>query len=686
MTVHPLTLSFNGLCSPLEVMYMEEAYFRSRKLVRGTICVAAILMAMFALLEIFILPPTLTYAFLVIHSISLILITFLILSAFLIDQKKFIQPALVISSTIGGGGLVLMMALGTPMMRSTYYAGLILGCILVFFVLRIRFLYATITGMALVVLYGGALNRLIILPEDTSFANLVFLITAYLVCAWAAYHLEHDSRRRFFLAYQLETEKKKASQMLTDMETRVGNRTRELSSANTRLMIEIAERQQAQQEYIHLATHDSLTDLPNRTLMRDRLPHALARARRNKENLAILFLDLDGFKAVNDAYSHANGDILLKQVANRLKACLRENDSVSRFGGDEFVILIEDVHQVSDLTEVAKKILAAIEQPFNIEVAEVFITTSIGISIYPDHGDKADLLLKNADIAMYRAKMLGKNGYQYFSESIAEKVTTRAALGAQLRQALDGGEFLLHYQPQVDLETGRIAGVEALIHWQHPEEGLLPPSRFIPFAEENGLIVPLGEWALRTACNQVNTWNSLGLLPIRMAINISGRQLKEPDFVDRVACILSETHVPPEQVELELMESVVFQYSGDDQTLLQRLKQRGVQLAVDDFGRGYSTLSHLARLPIDTLKLDKAFADNILGNSNDSVVAAGIINIAHQLGLRVVAEGVETHEQLLFYEKQGCNLVQGWLFSRDVEADQISGMLIHGLESPVSGT
>ena len=679
MTVNPVTLRFNGYCIPLESCFARDDSIRVQRMIYAALFIGGVICIFLGIIELVLIPFETVKIIAGIRSGIILLVGFL----YALTRIKFFSQysQIIVSFCAFSCGLLLILTVmvGPAITQNIYFVLYFLIYLVSFIIIRIRFIYSIITGAGMYICYLIATLYIFQSPFENSLINLLFLLLTLIVSVWAAYYLEYDARKRFFLAYQLKLEKEKTAHMVVDLESRVQTRTQELSSSNTRLMIEIAERKQAQNEYVYIATHDSLTKLPNRSLMRDRLRHALSRARRNGSSLAVLFVDLDGFKAVNDAYSHNCGDNLLKLVSERLAKCLRDNDTISRFGGDEFVILIEGTHKKSDSAEVARKILSVIEQPFNLDIAEVFISASIGISLYPEHGSTADALLKNADLAMYQAKKMGKNCYRYYSEHISEKFSNRAVLGAQLRKALLEDEFYLLYQPQVHLGTGKIVGVEALIRWRHPKMGSLAPSKFIPVAEETGLIVPIGEWAIKTACNQINLWQTMGLPPIRVAINISGRQLKESDFVERFEKILNETHVSPEMIELELTESVVFHYTGDNQILLQRLKKHGVQLAVDDFGQGYSTLSHLARLPFDKLKMDKAFADNIALEGNDSVVAAGIINIANRLGMVVVAEGVETKEQLVQYEMQGCNHVQGWIFSRAVEADQIGDMLAKGV-------
>ena len=425
----------------------------------------------------------------------------------------------------------------------------------------------------------------------------------------------------------------------------------------------------------YLAQHDSLTDLPNRILFNDRLTHALGLARRRRQKLAVLFLDVDRFKHINDSLGHAIGDRLLQSVAQRLLDCVRRSDTVSRQGGDEFVILLSEVAHPEDAAVSAEKILQAMSAPHRIGQHDVHHTMSIGIVTYPDDGTDAETLVRNADFAMYHAKNSGRNNYQFFKPEMNVRAVERQSLENGLRDAIDRKEFVLHYQPKMNLETGAIIGVEALIRWHHPERGLVPPVQFIPIAEDCGFIVPIGQWVLREACHQARAWQDSGLRPVRIAVNVSAVELRASDFVAGVNDILTETGLDPRYLELELTESFLMQDSKSTVAVLQALKGMGVQLALDDFGTGYSSLSYLKRFPIDTLKIDQSFVRDLTTDADDASIVTAVISMGKSLHMGVVAEGVETREQLAFLREQSCPEGQGYYFSRPVVAEQFTQLL-----------
>lgn len=428
----------------------------------------------------------------------------------------------------------------------------------------------------------------------------------------------------------------------------------------------------------YLAQHDDLTDLPNRILLNDRLTQAMALARRHRRKLAVLFLDGDRFKHINDTLGHAIGDRLLQSVAQRLLACVRSSDTVSRQGGDEFVILLSEVTHARDAAVSADKILQALSTPHRIDQHDVHLTVSIGIVTYPDDGTDAETLLKNADFAMYDAKNNGRNNYQFFKPDMNVRAMERQSLESGLRDAIERQEFVLHYQPRMNLETGAIIGVEALIRWRHPERGLVPPVQFIPIAEENGLIVPIGRWVLREACHQARAWQDAGLRPMRIAVNVSAVELRAKDFVAGVRDTLTESGLDPRYLELELTETFLMQDSKDSKStaaVLQALKGMGVQLALDDFGTGYSSLSYLKRFPIDTLKIDQSFVRDLTTDADDASIVTAVISMGKSLHMGVVAEGVETREQLAFLQEQSCPEGQGYYFSRPVAAEEFTLLL-----------
>ena len=433
-------------------------------------------------------------------------------------------------------------------------------------------------------------------------------------------------------------------------------------------------RRLAEERVYHLAHYDELTGLPNRSMFNQRLSHALAQVRRNNKPLAILFIDLDHFKNINDTLGHEAGDRVLKEVAQRLQGCLREGDTVGRLGGDEFVVLIEELPEPLHVAAVAQKILAAVVKPFIVGAKEFKLSASIGISTYPDDSEEMQGLLKNADIAMYRAKEQGNN-YQFHSTLMNIHTVERLALESGLRRALERNEFLLHYQPRVDIGSGRITGMEALLRWQRPGQELVAPAQFIALAEETGLIVPIGEWVLKTACARNQSWREQGLPPLRIAVNLSARQFAHENLLQDVARALAETGLDPAALELDITESMVMHDAERAVTLLSRLKHMGIHLSIDDFGTGYSSLSYLKRFPLDSVKIDRSFIRDIPGDADDAAITRAIIAMAHSLRLKVIAEGVETAEQLSFLREHGCDEMQGYYFSKPLPEDELLRLL-----------
>ncbi|MEO7726961.1 MAG: EAL domain-containing protein [Burkholderiales bacterium] len=434
-------------------------------------------------------------------------------------------------------------------------------------------------------------------------------------------------------------------------------------------------RKEAESHLTFYANHDTLTGLPNRAMFNQRLTQALARAQRLTTMVAVLFVDLDRFKIINDTLGHDAGDRLLKQLADRLRECMREGDTIGRQGGDEFVVLIEDVADPQQLAGVGQKILETVAHPYLINGQEFHVTASIGISLYPADGTDQQALLKNADIAMYRAKEQGKNNYQFYSAQMNLHSFERLALETSLRRAVERNEFLLHYQPKVDMRSGRITGVEALIRWQHPELGMVPPTQFIALAEETGLIAPIGEWVLRTACAEAQGWAVKGLPPISVAVNLSARQFARDDLATAVMRVLRETGLDPRMLELEITESTVMHNAERAAAVLQQLKQLGVRVAIDDFGTGYSSLSYLKRFPISSVKIDRSFVLDLPDDKDDAAITQAVIAMAHSLRLRVIAEGVETSAQYRFLEEHHCDEMQGHYFSAPVDAPAIARLL-----------
>jgi len=429
-------------------------------------------------------------------------------------------------------------------------------------------------------------------------------------------------------------------------------------------------------EMAHLAQHDFLTSLPNRLLLSERMAHAIGLAKRHKQQVGLLFLDLDNFKHINDSLGHAVGDQLLQSVASRLVECVRTTDTVCRQGGDEFVILLAEIGQPEDASHVAETLRTALAMPHQIDGHELHISLSIGISVFPDDGADVDTLMQNADTAMYHAKASGRANYQFFKPEMNARAVRRLFVEKSLRRALKQEEFLLHYQPKIDLASGAMTGAEALIRWQDPDLGLVYPAQFVPIAEENGLIVPVGRWVLREACRQVQAWLDAGLRAVPVSVNISAVEFRHEGFQEGVARILQETGLAPRYLELELTESILMHDAESSALALEALQAMGVQLAIDDFGTGYSSLSYLKRFPIDTLKIDQSFVRDIVTDTDDANIVAAVIGMGKSLKQRVIAEGVETHAQLAFLLDRHCDEGQGFHFSHPVSAEDFARLLV----------
>lgn len=442
---------------------------------------------------------------------------------------------------------------------------------------------------------------------------------------------------------------------------------------------DITERVQIQERLQYLAHHDVLTGLPNRVLFTERLDHAVALRRGKEEPVAVLFLDLDRFKIINDTLGHVAGDSALRMVAGRLQQCVRKGDTVARLGGDEFAILLEDAEAADRVAWIARKVLDVMSRPFSVERQEYLLTPSIGISTLPHDGQDSQTLLKHADIAMYRAKEGGGNTYQFYSHDMGVQELERLTLETSLRRALERGEFVLHYQPQLDIDTGAIVGAEALLRWEHPELGLVAPEKFIPTLEETGLILPVSEWVLRTACEQARAWQRKGERLVRITVNLSARQFNTASLMATISGVLSENDLAPELLELEVTESVLMQHSENTIDSFAALDAMGVRLVLDDFGTGYSSLSYLKRFPVDGIKIDRSFTRDITFDADGAAIVKAIVVMAESLNLQVVAEGVETEKQLASLRSKGCHLMQGFLFSAPVPADQVSRLM--GLEA-----
>jgi diguanylate cyclase (GGDEF)-like protein len=443
-----------------------------------------------------------------------------------------------------------------------------------------------------------------------------------------------------------------------------------LQMASGSAAIAIEQRQLAEQ-LAYQAHHDTLTELPNRLLFQERLRQAILQARRSGMQVALLYVDLDRFKLVNDTLGHAGGDLLLRQVAQRLRNCLREADTLARMSGDEFTVIATGLRDPRHASVVAESLLKALRNPFEVEKQELFVSASVGISLYPQDGLDADTLQRNADYAMYRAKSGGKNRFEFFLPEMRDSLSRRLEVETHLRRALERREFSVHYQPQFDLQTGRMVAHEALIRWNNPKLGAVGPDQFIPVAEENGLIVPIGTWVLQEACRQTAVWRQSGYPLKGIAVNVSAVQFGRSDFVDTVAEVLRSTGLPPQFLELELTERIVIRDVRESAQKMKQLRSLGVQISVDDFGAGYSSLSYLQRLPIDVLKLDRSFVEESQASGGNRSLVRGIVSLAHSLGIRVTAEGVETEEQLDLVHQSGCDKAQGYLLGRPSPAANV---------------
>ncbi|QDZ29740.1 EAL domain-containing protein [Noviherbaspirillum sp. UKPF54] len=438
-------------------------------------------------------------------------------------------------------------------------------------------------------------------------------------------------------------------------------------------VIDITERKIYEAQIRHQATHDALTGLPNRNLLHDRLQQAMANARRNDQIAAVVFIDLDQFKFINDSLGHQVGDELLKVIGARLRASMRACDTVARQGGDEFVLVLDNHRSCEAITDTVRRVIALVAEPWSAKGLELQVTCSVGVSVFPDDGSDAETLLRHADSAMYKAKELGRNTFQYFSAEMNRHATQRLELLNSLRHALANGEFVLQYQPKVQLATARVIGAEALIRWHSAARGMVSPGDFIPLAEESGLIIAIGEWVLRTACAQNVAWQRAGHPPLPIAVNLSPRQLARDDIVDVVADALQSAGLEPRWLELEITENDVMRDVDKSLATLIRLKQLGVKISIDDFGTGYSSLNYLKRFPVDTLKIDRSFVSDIAADADDAAIVKAVISLAHILNLNVVAEGVETDGQRRFLVENGCDEVQGYYFGRPMPAPEFAG-------------
>ncbi len=513
------------------------------------------------------------------------------------------------------------------------------------------------------------------IPQPILAMRYCMLAVTCLFAIFLSYQEETKARYLFILDHLFDNEQQKTKFAQIELERMTMRHTSEMIATNQQLYSRFSELLNSERELQEAIAHDTLTVLPHRFLFMDRLKHACDISKLNVTNLSVMVINIDHFRAINDAYGIDFGDKVLQEVANRLKTSVHEGNTIARLGGDEFGIIIEDMHNETDAIYAAEKILTLIKQAITIQKQSIYITACIGVAIFPFDGEDDDSLFKNAMTALEKAKSQQINSLQRFRTTMDNHAFERMTLGNQLRSALDHGEYVLEYQPQYHALTRQIVGLEALIRWIHPKLGLIPPSHFIPLAEEIGIIASIGEWVIRSACQQIKAWGNAGYAPVTVAVNVSGVQLKQRDFVGLVKSILDESGVDPSLLELELTENIVFQNIDNNLSLLKQFRELGVKLAIDDFGAGYSTLSHLARLPINTIKIDQLFAANIIQNPQDAAIVSGIIAIADKLKLNLIAEGIETQEQLNFYIQQGCYNIQGWFFNTSLPPEQISLLL-----------
>ena len=524
-----------------------------------------------------------------------------------------------------------------------------------------RRLSFSFTAAAALTLTGGAANAASLLAAaglpDARQLPLILLAVAIALGAGAVATIRVLARRARHLQHLLD------------------QRSAELARANQCIADDAKARSASEQRIHHIAQHDVLTGLPSRSLLQDQLGLAIGASERSGEPLWVMLIDLDRFKYVNDSMGHKAGDVLLMTIAARLRSALRDSDTVARLSGDEFVVIMSQ-HPAQQLgPHLVQQLMDSVAQPVLLGAKEYSVTCSIGVAVYPTAGALADSLIEHADIAMYSAKKLGRNNFQFYTPAMNDEAQERVRIESALRKALERDEFVLHYQPQVDLASGKIVGMEALLRWQHPELGMVPPMRFISVAEDTGLIVPIGAWVMRTACLQNRAWHDAGLGALRVAVNLSARQFGSPDLLDNIRAVLDDSGLDAHYLEIELTESLFMSDVTLAVELLHSMKAIGVNLSIDDFGTGYSSLSYLSRFPIDVLKIDRSFVTNITRDANDAALVASIINLAHNLKLSVIAEGVETEEQLDYLRSHGCDEMQGYYVSRPLPAHEFERFL-----------
>jgi diguanylate cyclase (GGDEF)-like protein len=522
---------------------------------------------------------------------------------------------------------------------------------------------------------------LLLIGDTFSFALAVAMLIYAVLIFVSARNSNQYIKRAFEFQFQNQDLVSRLSDEVEQREQLIDERTRQLISTNVDLEREIAERKRAEESLLHLAHHDPLTELPNRLLFIDRLERSISKARRFKLQLAVLFIDLDRFKKINDSLGHTVGDKLLRLVAQRFQSCIRNEDTVSRLGGDEFTVIMESLNKPQHATVTAQKLIESMAEPFEIEGHKLFITTSIGISLYPQDGNVAEELLRNADSAMYRAKEEGRNTFQFYTVDMTEQAFERILMEANLRRALEKQELVVYYQPQVVMETREIIGLEALVRWEHPELGLVSPARFIPLAEDNGLIIPIGEYVLASACRQMVAWRKEGLNPGKVSVNLSGRQLQKKDLFQMISLTLAETGCKPEWLEFEVTEGFIMNNPAYSISLLQEIRELGIELSIDDFGTGYSSLAYLKRLPITKLKIDQSFVRDIPDDPDDEAIAKAIVALGGSLNLKVIAEGVENEQQEAFLIREGCTDAQGYYYGHPMPPGVLHQVLREGIPS-----
>lgn len=523
-----------------------------------------------------------------------------------------------------------------------------------------------LTSMVVILLLIGDTLSLVLATATLVYAMLIIT---------TARNSNFNIRRAIELQYENKDLVAQLSNEVKQREELIKERTRQLISTNKDLEREISERKRAEEDLLHLAHHDPLTELPNRLLFIDRLEQSISKARRMGDQIAVLFIDLDRFKKINDSLGHTVGDELLRRVAQRFQSSIRNEDTVSRLGGDEFTVIMESLHKPQNATVTAQKLIEAMEDPFVLQGHEFFITTSIGISLYPQDGIIAEELLRNADSAMYRAKEEGRNTFQFYTSDMTEQAFERILMETNLLRAIEKKELVVYYQPQVSLKTKEIIGLEALVRWEHPELGLVSPARFIPLAEDNGLIVPIGEYVLSATCRQLAEWERQGIRPGRVSVNLSAKQLQKQGLLETISRILEDYSCQPEWLELEVTEGFVMEDPEHSITVLQSIRDLGIELAIDDFGTGYSSLAYLKRLPITKLKIDQSFVRDIPDDPDDEAIARAILALGYSLNLKVIAEGVENAAQEAFLLNEGCVEAQGYFYATPLPVEEIGQLL-----------